>query len=136
MTMIYVVTYPKQTPPADGSEYPILNGCGFRFRANADAYAKLEAGRKVKRVRLDTSGFRLSDFRDEPRPAATPASGGKRVRQIRRTVTGARWERYPRRRGMPGSTLGLGMRPPGCGAVEYQGKAKLVSRLPSGRVMP
>lgn len=127
----FVVTYPPTTTPPG---WPVLNGCGFRFRENAEAYAAKEKGRKVKRVRLDTSGFSLSDFAGEQHPPARPASGGKLVRRILRgAMTAARELHRRRRHGAPVSTGGLGMRPPGCGVVNYQDpRGKHLPRMYAG----
>lgn len=45
-------------------------------------------------------------------------------RQVIRTLSGARYMRKPRRRGPSPCTNGLGMRPPGAGAVRYRGQLR------------
>lgn len=115
---VYFVRYPVD-PNADLS-FPVIDGCGFRFLANAIADAKAHPGSKIKKNRAESFGLTANSFKNEPHPPATPASGGKLARQILRNISGARYDRRKRPRGPMMGTAGLGMRPPGCGSVDYQ----------------
>lgn len=64
---------------------------------------------------------RPKNFRGNTDHSSTPARGGSVTRRYTRgNLSAARATHKPRRHGAHASSNGLGMRPPGCGVVDYQ----------------
>lgn len=67
--IVFFVNYNNPPCPDDGPQYPVLSGCAFLYRGNAEAHAAKNPGSTIELQAIgDENGWTLEHFDGEVAP--------------------------------------------------------------------